>query len=92
MKNGSIAFLFKKYEAKVMKIASSSPPISVSVVGHELSVIPFVNDGSGLGSALVVDDGSGSACNSFASFDAQKVLRLATFYPKDFSKCSIDGT
>jgi hypothetical protein len=27
--------------------------------------------------------------NSFASFDAQKVLRLATFYPKDFSSSEI---
>jgi len=27
--------------------------------------------------------------NSFASFDAQKVLRLATFYPKDFSSAQL---
>jgi hypothetical protein len=27
-----------------------------------------------------------SPSNSFASFDAQKVCRLAEFYPKDFSK------
>jgi hypothetical protein len=48
MKNGSIALLFQKHEAKAKKIASSSPPISVSVDGHEVSVISVVNDGSGI--------------------------------------------
>ena len=74
MKNGSIAHLFQKHETKAKKIASSSPPILVSVNEHELSVIPEVNvgsaidsnqtpfvcDGSGSGSAVVVDDASGS--------------------------------
>ena len=74
MKNGSIALLFQKHEAKAKKIASSSPPILVSVNEHELSVIPEVNvgsaigsnqtpfvcDGSGSGSAVVEDDASGS--------------------------------
>jgi hypothetical protein len=27
--------------------------------------------------------------NSFASFDAQKILKLATFYPKDFSSSDL---
>ena len=85
-KNGSIALLFQRHEAKAKKIASPSPPILASVdVGSGIgsNQTPLLRDGSGLGSALVVDDGSGSACNSFASFDAQKVLQLATFYPKD---------
>ena len=74
MKNGSIAHLFQKHETKAKKIASSSPPILVPIDEHELSVIPEVNVGSGIGSnqtpfvcdgygsgsAVVEDDASGS--------------------------------
>ena len=57
-KNGSIALLFQRHEAKAKKIASPSPPILASVdVGSGIgsNQTPFVYDGSGSGSNPIVD-------------------------------------
>ena len=65
-KNGSIALLFQRHEAKAKKIASPSPPILASVdVGSGIGAnqTPFVCDGSGSGTPVVVDDASGSDSN-----------------------------
>jgi len=51
-KNGSIALLFQRHEAKAKKIDVGS--------GIGSNQTPFVCDGSGSGSAVVVDDANGS--------------------------------
>ena len=50
-KNGSIALLFQRHEAKAKKIDVGS--------GIGSNQTPFVCDGSGSGSAVVEDDASG---------------------------------
>ena len=75
----ALLFFLRNMKRKAKKIASSSPRVLILVDGHklELSMVPAINDdsgtcsnqtpfvcdGSGSGTPVVVDDASGSDSN-----------------------------
>ena len=75
MKNGSIALLFQRHEAKAKKIDVGS--------GIGSNQTPFVCDGSGSGSAVVVDDASSLDSNPVvddaSGSDLKTIVQLKFF-------------